>query len=110
MKRPAPVYRTLKCHKCGGELRDWDCYCTWGCDACNIKSECSKCGHRSGNPHQAEVETDELKAWKEWCRQRSVAGQKKAEEKHKAAVQKQETPKKRFKERLSYDAYCQSKR
>ena len=102
MKRPRPVYRALSCHKCGGVLKEWDCYCAYGCDACDIQSECASCGYRSNRPHVAEVETDALKEWKEWCRQRSVDGQKKAEEKRKAALANAEPKPKKFKVVVSY--------
>lgn len=89
MKRPTPVYRQLKCGNCGGELRDWDCYCSWGCDACDLRSECTKCGKISKAPAQAEVKTAELLAYKEWQRERS----RKANEKHNAEQSQKPKPK-----------------
>lgn len=25
-------------------LREWDCYCSWGCNVCSHKTECVDCG------------------------------------------------------------------
>ena len=29
---------------CMTNLAPWDCFCTYGCDCCNIHQRCAKCG------------------------------------------------------------------
>lgn len=35
---------TICDHDGGKALKEWDCGCSWGCDACNINVTCSVCG------------------------------------------------------------------
>ena len=29
---------------CDGNLKPWDCFCSFGCDCCDIHQRCEKCG------------------------------------------------------------------
>lgn len=31
---------------CHDKLIDWDCYCSFGCDCCDIHKECSVCNRK----------------------------------------------------------------
>ena len=39
-----PEQKAIACdHDDGKSLKDWDCGCSWGCDACHINVVCSDC-------------------------------------------------------------------
>jgi len=42
MEHKASLIHWAEC--CEGRLVAWDCYCSYGCECCDIHQACSKCG------------------------------------------------------------------
>ena len=85
---PAKYHTTEECPKCKAPSKYWNCFCTYGCNACGLNRECTACGNLFKVYTLEEV--SKLEKDRERDRAASQAGYQASLKRHRVLLERQQ--------------------